>query len=336
MIKPFSNNDDDNYIYKKKKGYAGKISSDKLRASMAANGLFPSDKIDLCNKFSTYGFINTDKYSSASKEYIFFTKPDLNIFNNTKYDSLELVAELQTYPIFKDAMERYKDVLVLLEGSVPGSNGYISNFNPLLTNCVASSLDIPSISSEAIDSSTNLYGASISYRSHSIKSDNGGDFTLSFKDTSDLKIYHLVKLYDEFMRLQRQGKVAPKRKYIENLILSEQFSVYKFIVSLDDPEVIKYWIKFTGVYFTDVPRSDFSDIPQDGFKYSLSFHYNDCSGDSDPIVLSDFNKVSKKVDSSKAIPYYDLNNAVMNNSWARVPFIVKEGKKYKLKWAYEN
>ena len=339
MISPFSDNKDDGYIYKKKgrskrKSKVGAISKSSLKHIMAANGLFVNSDIDLCNKFSTYGFINTNNYSSAVKEYIFFTKPDLNIFNGTKYNELTLNPKLNPYPIFNDAINRYKDVLVLLEGSLPGSGGGKNNFNPLLTNCVASSLDIPSISAEALESSTNLYGASISYRSHSIKSDNGGDFTLSFKDTSDLKIYHLVKLYDEFMRLQRQGKVSPKHEYIVNLILSEQFSVYKFLVSLDDPEVIKYWIKFTGVYFSDVPRSDFSDVAQDGFKYSLSFHYNDCSGDSDPTILTDFNMVNGSLTNRNnvIIPYYDMGNSSINNTWAKSPIVVKEDNKYKLKW----
>ena len=181
MISPFSDNDEHGDVYKnnnKRKKDIGSISKSDLKATMAANGLFVNSDIKICNRFSTYGFINTKDYSSASKEYIFFTKPDLNIFSGRNYDSLTLTDDLKDYPIFNDAISRYKDVLILLEGTLRDSSGIRNNFNPLLTNCVASSLDIPSISSEALESSTNLYGASISYRSHSIKSDNGGDFIL--------------------------------------------------------------------------------------------------------------------------------------------------------------
>ena len=40
-----------------------------------------------------------------------------------------------------------------------------------------------------------------------------------------------------------------------------------------------------------MPRSDFGDPPNDGFKYSLSFHANFVE-DNNPIILEEFNAVS--------------------------------------------
>ena len=212
----------------------------------------------------------------------------------------------------------------------------------LLTNCVTSRLDLPGISAESKESTANVMGTVIQYRSHSRKSDNGYDFSLSFRDNAYLEIYSMVKAYDEYIRLLKSGEISPIKKYIVSRILSEQFSIYKFLVG-EDGETILYYAKLTGCYFTDVPRGDMSDPGSDGFKYSLSFHAQFVE-DSNPMIINEFNRISPGNSSTDFINVYDSDNNVVDNTWARWPriIVVKEndlqvarrGVKYdyRLKW----
>ena len=321
----------------------GFISSDDMRNVLATNGLFANEDIQLYQKFNRYGYSNPFN-ETDNREYLFFTKPDLNIFktdgtsSTRQYNALELNNALKNIPIFTDAVQRYKPSLTQLQSSVNSLGNISSPFMTILTNTVTSRLDLPNISADVSESSSNMYTTAIQYRSHSLKSDNGYDFTLSFTDTKYLDVYMMVKLYDEYIRLQKAGTVSPRKTYIVNSILSEQFSIYKFIVGVDG-ETILYFAKLTGVFFTDVPRGEFGDPGKDGFKYSISFHAQFVE-DSNPAILSDFNLLTRRIGTIKATngnmikgvsfsegeeissPVYTPGIGV-NNSWVNSPYIVR-------------
>ena len=316
------------------------IDSGPMQDILASYNLFSRENIDLYGKFNRYGYVNPFN-ETANREYLFFTKPDLNIFDlsfGKKYNQLTLSPALQNIPIFADAAVRYKPSLTQLQSSVNGLNDISTPFMTILTNSVSSRLDLPTISADTSESSSNMYTTAIQYRSHSLKSDNGYDFTLSFTDTKYLDIYMMVKLYDEYIRLLKAGTVSPRKTYIINSILSEQFSIYKFIVG-SDGETILYFAKLTGVFFSDVPRGDFGDPGQDGFKYSLSFH-SQFVEDSNPSILSDFNILTGRIglvtnnngETTKGVsfsvidntaPVYNSNLSIVNNSWVGEPYIAR-------------
>ena len=296
------------------------IDNNYFTKTLNSNLLFSREDIEWYTKFNRYGYLDPFNNRTANREYLFFTKPDLRIFDNTAYNALSLVSELQSYPIFVEAAEKYKPVLTQLQSSVRGKDNLFNPFMCLLSNAVNSRLDLPGLSSETNESSSNMYGTSIQYRSHSIKSDNGFDFTLSFNDSIYLEVYMLAKLYDEYIRLQKMGKVSPHRKYIINKVLPDQFSIYKFIVG-DDGESIIYYARATGVFITDVPRGDLSDPAQDGFKFSLSFH-SQFIEDMNPMLLYEFNRVANPT-SNNYMKVYDLSINGVNNEWAKLPCIVK-------------
>lgn len=341
-----SNNDNmldiwSNTSHNSKKYGSHKITINNMDDILASNGVFSSKNTPWFTKFNRYGNLNpTDTYS-ANREFLFFTKPDLYIYDNIDYSSLTLRQELQNIPKFVDWDKRHKDSLVQLQYSVNDKDGYKNPFMYLLSNGVTSKMDIPAITAESKESTPNIYGTSIQYRSHSLKSDNGYDFTLSFTDTAYLEIYFLAKAYDEYLRMLKTGDsgLCPKKDHILNRILPELFSIYKFIIS-DDGETIMYYTKATGVYIADVPRSDFSDPPQDGFKFSLSFHAQFIE-DNNPLILSDFNNISPATKQSQFVDVYDTEHMRVNNDWVRFPYIVKSeprvkksGAKYdyRLKW----
>ena len=173
----------------------------------------------------------------------------------------------------------------------------------------------------------------------------------------------MVKCYDEYTRLLKAGFIdfasqntknasydkmnanydinTYKYNYITNHIDPSQFSVYKFIVGADG-ETLLYWIKATGVVFTNVPRDEFGDPPSDGFKLPLAFHANFISDDMDPVVLGEFNTITLgSTDPEYFLPVVDSTG--INNEPAKYPVIhitsndkrtYRHNKKfeYRLKW----
>lgn len=315
----------------------------KLMDKILSSNLIVSNKSDdWYTNFNRFGFIDPTNIITGAREYLFFTKPDLNIFTGSKYDELKLNSDIAHYPIFNTAFERYKNVLSQLQYSVRDKTNTKNPFMCLLSNAVTSTLDLPGITADNTESSQTIYGTTIAYRGHSLKSDNGYDFTLSFTDSRYLEVYMLAKLYDEYMRLIKIGVAAPKQEYIINRIIPEQFSIYKFITA-DDGETIIVSAKITGVSMMDVPRSDIADIPTDGnIKFSLSFH-GQFVEDMSTVIYSDFNKVTIGNPNGPFVNAYNKDTGHVNNEWAKYPVIVEASsnkraanglgnKEYKLKW----
>ena len=310
-----------------------------LSNTINRNLLFNSEDAKWYTRFNRYGWINPFDTDQVVKEFLFFTKPDLYIFEGNTMDSLNPQLSSQS-PFFNEAHARHKKALSQLQYTVKDEDSQYNPFMCLLSNAVTSKMDLPTISSDTQDSTANIYGTTIQYRTHTLKSDNAFDFSLSFTDTAYLEIYTMVKAYDEFVRMMKLGEVSIKKKYIENHVDPTQFSVYKFLVG-SDGETILYYAKATGVYFTDVPRGEFGDPGNDGFKYSLSFHSNFIE-DNNPLIITEFNLITKGKESSSFLPVYDGNGA--NNKWGKWPYITmvgrddkrvqrrKVGYDYRLKW----
>ena len=303
------------------------------------------------NKCNRFGWVDPFNHDRVTREFLFFTKPDMNFFNvdqnvamnyngntiearnyNTAAETratsaininfAELNPELKTNTIINEVFNRAPSILGQLQSSVTNPDGSKCPFMYLLTNAVQSKLDLPGISAESKESTQNHYGTTIQYRGHSLKSDNSYDFSLTFGDTAYLEIYLLAKCYDEYIRACKFGRVTPRPIYIKNRIIPDYFSIYKFLIG-SDGETILYYAKLTGCYFVDVPRGDFGDPPDTGFKYSLSFHAQFVE-DMDPIILSEFSQLTKKyLSNNYTLLPTNSNATTVNNNWGKMPIIIK-------------
>lgn len=306
---------------------------DDIHQLLMANNIYRRGDMKLFNRFNRFGYLDPYNTLTSCREYLFFVKPDLHIFKNK--ETSELNPEIANMTIFKDAIKRYKPVLKQLQASATTARPFMN----LLSNRVASKLDLPGISADSIETARNIYGSLTSYRLTSVKSDTDFDFSLEFRDTKSLQVYMLFKLFDEYERKKFNGEITPPDiSYITNRVLHDQMCVYKFIVG-EDGESIIYWAKLTGVYPTNVPRDSFSDLEAGDIRFSISFK---CSfvEDMNPDILSDFNKVVKGI-TNNTLPLYNAKADRMEGEWAVMPYIGYDsgtdggkGKKlpWKLKW----
>jgi hypothetical protein len=226
---------------------------------------------------------------STGREYLFFTKPDLNIISQDAYRQTNgsLQSYLSNFPFWVDAKKTRMDTIKCLEYSLDTSDPFIH----LLQNKCISNLDIPGLSAETVETAKNAYGVGYSYRGSSEQSDDNPSFSLEFKDTKYLDVYLFFKMYEEYETLKHHGIIKPSDYYITRKILHDQFAIYKFIVA-DDMETIIYYGKMYGVMPVSLPRDVFSTPTfDDGITYSVDFKaafYEDMK----PDILSDFNKLS--------------------------------------------
>ena len=298
------------------------------------------DDLNVIDKTYRFGFFDPDNAITTTREYLFFTKPDLNILKRDDIsgavNSGALADGIDSIPFFQSLFQSRKKIIKTLQSSY-GTN---DPFNHLLQNMVISNLDIPSLSAETIDNATNAYGVGYSYRGSSESSDDNPTFSLEFRDNRSLDVYYFFKAYEEYETLKHHGIVRPWLKYIEDKILHDQFSIYKFLVD-EDMETILYYGKYYGVMPISLPRDTFSSSNFDsGLSYSIDFKaafYDDMK----PEILYDFNEIAGDFyDKQKYVvtPYNTvLDQADMRPATAA--FITAEqnsnrtsGYDFKLKW----
>ena len=303
----------------------GTTTSSGVNSLLYSNGIYDRLRMGLFDKFSRIPVIDPYNTITNTKEYIFITKPDLCLLK-TNSDIINPALGNNTF--FKEAVENYLPVVKQLQSS---SEVNKTPFMTILSNSLTSALDLPGISSDSVDTSSNIMGTKISYRGTSYRSDDDHDFSLEFEDNKYLDIYMLFKIYDEYERLKWNGSIDLAsddhwKEYITNRVLHDQMTIYKFIVDNDGMRIL-YWARITGCYPISVPRDSFSDAPNGPLKYTIQWKGNFVR-DMDPIILDQFNYLVKPVfdrirsrTSNYILPLYDQENHHFNGAWSSTPFI---------------
>jgi hypothetical protein len=287
------------------------------------------------NRFSRYGSIDpTHEFVSGTREYLFFSKPDLHLFENKNPDKMN--EELKYNPFFREAFEHYRYTFLSLQQSYDKQSPiFDSNFNlsnkyvPLLSNMVTSTLDLPDISASDYQTNQNLYQIGTSYREGSISSDLQYDFTLEFKDTKYMDVYMYFKIFDEYFRYKYEEELTPtQRAYIINRIIPEAISIWKIIV--DDTDRIIYWAKAVACMPMSVPRGSISNI-ENQIKFSVNWKAQFIK-DMDPFNLMELNNLTKcslgptsfKADNNINRKDIKFDSAIARNNWEAFPYILSD------------
>lgn len=255
------------------------LSDTNLLKTLRSNGIYQNTDMDYNDSF--YRIPRNDPFNlvDGGKEYIFFTKPDLNLFSGTT-----LTDEAKNIPFFRGLINLgYGPFLLKNLTHYEGCP-----FIKILSNRKVSNVDIPDIQIEIMQTAQNMYGTKLSYPKTSMKSDDESSFTVEFEDTRWMEIYILFKTWDQYDHYKWMGQISPLMKYRLNKILHDQIAVYKFIVD-SDGETILHYSKGYGIFPTMIGRSAFSDFPDRApFKMSVTFHRTFIK-DLEPEILSEFN-----------------------------------------------
>jgi hypothetical protein len=336
-------NDTKNKIPKISKYFDG--DSEDYKHFIRSQMIYKDDKRQWNYKFNRMQFPNPYNSVGNCREYLFFTKPDLHI---RKPGLHSLNPEIGNDPFWLEVDAKYVRIIRQLQMSVSEDT---MPFMPILSNSVASSLDLPAISGETNDTPQTIYGTAIQYRQGSFKSDENFDFSLEFYDNPWLEVYHLFKMWDEYEKLKTIGVVSPPKygtvkgapslnRYIVDKILHDQIGIYKFIVE-DDMETIMHYSYMCGCFPKSVPRDTFKDVEAGMLKYSIDWHAQFVE-DMNPTILADFNSLCRRyvnIKKDKLIPVWSEKYREINGGWRACPYVVMvqdtsrpTGYRFRLKW----
>lgn len=310
---------------KRKNNYITNDLKEALRSTGWNNDIY----FDKFNEIHRFGYKDFDGICST-KEYVFFTKPDLYIYED--HQGRTLNPKIANDPLFIEIHKRCPEVLHQLQSSVTINS---SPFMNLLYNTRRSKVELPNISSKEIETSSTQFGTRMYFKKHSFESDENHDFTIEFEDMKDLKVYYLFKAWNHYSNLKSIGVIEPKDVYRNNMEVHDQISIYKFIVSEIGDEIV-FFAKITGCYAKTTPRDFFSDISGDRIAYNISWkgHFID---DVDPLIVYEFNNLTNNLKGSKQ-PLYDNKNNRVDHRWSKYAYVErydfknKPGFTYKLKW----
>lgn len=304
-----------------------------------AAGLFERNKIDLVNKRYRFGVYTPSDTIHTLKEYLFFSKPDLNIYpaaNASNNGQIRLNKGLENETYWMELLDKNPEVFYCLQDSL-SNNG--DHFNHLLENTTKGNLSIPGLNAEMIETPSNLYGVNYQYHGSAEASDDSFDFSLEFKDVKGLPVYHFFRAYEDYEKLKHHGVLETKVDYIVNKILYDQYSIWKFLVD-EDGETIVYFAQLYGVKSKSLPRDVFENQSfPDGLTYTIDFNaafFEDMT----PNVIKNFNMLSENYYKTRQYRI-DIFNEVLDRTDSRAAqaaYVEYDNvtKTYKLRWSGDD
>ena len=331
-------------LYMNETGASSNRLTDDDWSMLRKNGLLNKKYIDnrMYSMYSKFGYNDPYNRMQNTKAVLFFTKPDLHIMSTDDGKRGQLAGVFASVPFFEHLLDNYPNVIKELQSGY----GTETKTMCLLHNRVKDTLDLPDLTSQDIDMSSNMHGNNYEYRGSSEASDDGFTFTLEFEDTKNLDVYMLFKAYDEYERYKRLGRCRPLKKYTENKVLHDQIAIYKFTLA-DDMMTIIHWAKLWGCYPTSVPRSVFGngDFSSSGLSLSISWK-SAFIMDMDPFILQEFNELmlgSESPSKHTHMNTVDTHTGRINRVWADSAFVSVENvtsgsdkKVYRLRWFNNN
>ena len=304
---------------------ANKLDTDpEFQRFLRANGIYKRNDMSLYDSFHRYPRLDPYNAMPPAREYVFFTKPDLNLYSAKG----SMNPQLSNITLFSDLDRRgYRTVLEQLQYSINPNNPFMN----LLSNRRTSNIDLPSVVADVLESNVNMYNTKIHYLKGTEPSDENVEFSVEFEDTKYLEVYTLFKVYDEYQKRKWYGLLSPPSiggeqgdqisDYIAYKILHDKMGMFRFLIS-EDGYTILHWTQFWGVIPLSVPREALSDIPQDGhLKFTVNFKA-DFVADMDPVSLADFNSVSSSIPCTKNdIPVYDSSRNQVSGENVKRPWV---------------
>lgn len=320
-------------------GYTPKgvnFKADYLPPILHSNRIFDRDEIDLVNKRYRFGVYTPSDTIHTLKEYLFFTKPDLNIYPLNPYGNkngqFRLNKGLQNETYWMELLDKNPEVFYCLQDSLSKNKDH---FNHLLENTTKGNLSIPGLNSDMVETPSNLYGVNFQYHGSGEASDDSFDFSLEFKDVKGLPVYNFFRAYESYQTLKHHGVLETNVDYIIDKILYDNYSIFKFLVD-EDGETIVYYAQLYGVTSKSLPRDVFENVSfPDGLSYTVDFHAAFFE-DMRPNIIKNFNMLSGDFYNSRKYQI-NLHNDILDRPdgrAAQAAYIVTDTatKTYKLKW----
>jgi hypothetical protein len=253
----------------------------KMRVAMNIT----SDGNDIYSESAS--FKNFDRYYTAypaiavqtPRQYVFFVRPSLNLYGTNGY----LTESCRRDPFIDMMNDQHKDIVQQL---TIGSNSNHQFINWLVGRM--ESIQIPDYALASTGSIVQPFtGYTIKYGTNTIPSTTGREFDCSFREDKFLSVHKFFQLWIHYIDGVTRNKIKPAQEFIDQYRFDYATSVYYFLC---DPsaEKILWYAKYTGVFPTSTPNSDFSFNKGGSTDTSLSISFESSFFESlNPSILMD-------------------------------------------------
>lgn len=187
-------------------------------------------------------------FTNYGKMYVFFTKPDLHLFENSgmkiNQSIIDNNPDLYMRIMRNPAVARSLQIL-------PGNAAHQSHSGGLvhLLGNLCSEVNAPEINMSVTQAPKNQKGFGISYLGDFWESLQEGDIQISFIDTKDRDVTTMLEIWMLYAEGVRNGNIFKKYEYIANNIIDYGCSIY--IMAVDESMNILSHTALVGCF----PRS---------------------------------------------------------------------------------
>ena len=265
-------------------------------------------------KFNRFKIQYPDYFLNNTIGYVFFTRPDLNLFDSDGNANSQVESDPQLYYAVMSNEQAVKSLTKNYAGG--------HHFIPLLCNTVMS-LDVSDESIETVETGQTYTGYKTQYAQTNVRSMTAGTINVTFPETYNMAITALHQVWCSYESGVYRGILEPKAKYIWNKEIDYACDIYYFLVDAQDM-IIRYWCKYTGCFPLNVNKSVFSysgDTHINHPNLNISYAYF-AREDMSFITLGEFNNNAGGVSANwKYKALYNPIGGVSGDTWASRPFI---------------
>lgn len=270
-------------------------------------------KNNTLTKFNRFKIAYPETVLTKTFAYLFFTRPDLNLFS----DKNTLIPKVSNDPFYYYMFKNNKDLLLSLTGR---NFSYAHDFNPFLSN-KAGSFELKDEYVDTDEYGETFTGWKIKYGKNNVKSKSADAFSITYTDDNNYNIYKIHKAWVDYISKVYRGEFSPTRSNIINRTIDYACSVYYFLCGADG-ETILFWTKYTGVFPTTIPssRSSWDGGVGKAPEYNINYEYS-WKEDMMPTSLAEFNKNSERETSTKYAKIYDYDLGSTGKTFVGTPFV---------------
>lgn len=240
--------------------------------------------------FNRYRMIYPGDELVTGKKYCFIVKPDLNILDAVEKDPY-FANFYMTKPYIAQALT-HVDILSATGGNngITEDNHFISFLTPR-----AMSFALPDFNVQEYKLDQPFTGFSTSYAGNSNEIRTNQSTQIQFRETDNLDVTALFDAWIKYIDLVSYGIVSPYYDYVTSRmeygvpIIDYATSIYEIITKPDGSEII-YWAKFTGLFPTTIPHSNYQFTYEDRMDTAIEIQFSGGLPETlNPKILEEFN-----------------------------------------------
>ena len=237
------------------------------------------------NAFNRYKTIFPEDEISSFKTYVFIVRPDLNMLQAIKEDAF-FADIMNTSPTIMRNLT-YSQAYEL--GPVPDTHFVSFLYDRTL------SYNLPDFNIKTYALDQPFTGYRTTYAGNSNESRSGTDFTLTFRENTNLDVFRFFDAWVRYIDNVSTGIFSPYVEYMQSKFLNGineidyATSVYLMMTKADGTELV-YWHKQTGAIPTGVPHNNWSFNSGGEVDNTISIDFSGGYPDAmHPRILADFN-----------------------------------------------